>query len=150
MKLQLWLLVDSHFSSISSHHLLDFPFHTVVPDVSFIGDVVQNVTEADQLQLVCLVVEAWPQPNVVWLLNSNVLQSSTHLTIMTVPNTTATDLYTTRSTLIIPQTLPDVDTGTYTCRSNQALPGVPVVTQSVDASIIVLGNAIDVYYLCHQ
>ena len=76
MKLQLWLLVDSHFSSIPNHHLLDFPFHTVVPDVSFIGDVVQNVTEADQLQFMCSVVEAWPQPNIVWLLNNSKLKGS--------------------------------------------------------------------------
>ena len=115
-----------------------------MPDVSFVGDVVQNVTEADQLQLVCLVMEAWPQPNIIWLLNNNVLQSSDRLTIMTTPNTTTAGLYTTRSTLTIPRTLPNVDSGTYTCRSNQVLPGVPVVSRSVQGSIVVQGNAVDV------
>ena len=99
-----------------------------------------NLNETDPLQLVCSVTEAWPQPNVVWLLNASTLQNSSRLTIVPVQNMTAAGLYVTRSTLTIPNTLPNVDSGTYTCRTNQILPGVPISSQSVQTSIGVQGT----------
>ena len=121
-------------------NLFLLPFFTVVsPDVSFAGIVPQNLNETDPLQLVCSITEAWPQPNVVWLLNASLLQSSSRLTIVT-QNMTTAGLYVTQSTLTIPSTLPNVDSGTYTCRTNQILPGVPISSQSVQTSIGVQGT----------
>ena len=117
-----------------------FLFTTVSPVVSFAGTVAQNLNETNPLQLVCSVTEAWPRPNIVWLLDGSPLQNSSRLRIVTVQNTTAASLYVTQSTLTIPSTLPNVDSGTYTCRTNQALPSVPIPSQSVQARILVQGT----------
>ena len=117
-----------------------FLFTTVSPVVSFDGTVAQNLNEADPLQLVCSVTEAWPQPTIVWVLDDSPLQNSSRLRIVTVQNITAASLYVTQSTLTIPRTLPNVDSGNYTCRTNQVLQGVAIPIQSVQARILVQGT----------
>ena len=120
--------------------LFPFFFTTVSPVVSFDGTVAQNLNETDPLQLVCSVTEAWPQPTIAWLLNDSPLQNSSRLRIDTVQNITAASLYVTQSTLTIPSTLPNVDSGTYTCRTNQVLQGAVIPSQSVQARILVQGT----------
>ena len=122
------------------HHNFFLFFTTVSPVASFDGTVAQNLNETDPLQLVCSVTEAWPQPTIVWLLNDSLLQNSSRLRIVTVQNITAASLYVTQSTLTIPSTLPNVDSGTYTCRTNQVLQSVAIPSQSVQARILVQGT----------
>ena len=122
------------------HNFFLFFFTTVSPVVSFDGIVAQNLNETDPLQLVCSVTEAWPQPTIAWLLNDSPLQNSSRLRIDTGQNITAASLYVTQSTLTIPSTLPNVDSGTYTCRTNQVLQGAVIPSQSVQARILVQGT----------